>query len=243
MSHGPQGPQGPRVDLILSSGFLGFARHLGFLRGVDELGLRAEAIMGTSSGAVVGGLYAAGHSPSAIAEMLHEFRRPIARLGFSRNPLRGFFSLEKLIEFLEAQLPARFEELERPFAVGVSDSKSQHRLITGGPLAPAIAASSAIPRIFQPILLDVLDGERCVDGGVCDRVGALAYDRWRVGNEALIHRILPSLGRELPGSLDGRRVVESPRSRASLFSLGDARAEAEESYRLTLEQLRSLAFQ
>lgn len=228
----------PRVDLILSSGFLGFARHLGFLRGVDEAGLRPGALLGTSSGAVIGGLFAAGYSPDAIAEMTHEFRRPIARLGFSRNPLRGVFSLARLIEFLEARLPARFDELELPFAVGVTDARGEHRLITSGRLPEAIAASSAIPRVFQPI---AIDGELCVDGGVCDRVGAVAYDVWRAGRDPLIHRILPSLGRELPGALDGRRVIESPRSRASLFSLGDFRAEAEESYRITLEGLKSAA--
>lgn len=192
--------------------------------------------MGTSSGAVIGGLYAAGHSPDDIAEMLHEFRRPIARLGLGKNPFRGLFSLERLIDFLEAKLPARFEDLERPFAAGVSDSSGVYRLITSGRLARAIAASSAIPRVFQPI---AIEGELCVDGGVCDRIGARAYDEWRAGREALIHRILPSLGRELPGSLDGRRVVESPRSRANLFSMGDTRSEAEESYRLTIEAFRS----
>lgn len=229
--------ESPRVDLILSSGFLGFARHLGFLRGVEEAGLAPGAVLGTSSGAVIGGLYAAGHSVNAIEAMIEEFRRPILRLGFARNPLRGLFSLGRLVEFLEAHVPARFDQLELPFAVGVTDARGAHRLITSGPLPQAIAASSAIPRVFQPI---AVDGELCVDGGVCDRVGVRAYDRWRDGHDPLIHRILPSLGRELPGALLGRRVIESPRSRANLFSLGNFRAKAEESYRITAERLQTV---
>lgn len=48
-------------------------------------------------------------------------------------------------------LPATFEELQRPFAVGVVDARGIHRVVARGPLPAAVAASAAIPLIFTPV--------------------------------------------------------------------------------------------
>ena len=50
----------PSRDLILSSGYLAFARHVGFLRAVETAGVEVGAICGTSSGALAAALWAAG---------------------------------------------------------------------------------------------------------------------------------------------------------------------------------------
>ena len=47
---------GPRYDLVLSSGFLAFARQAGFLEAVEQLGLAVDGVCGTSSGALAGAL-------------------------------------------------------------------------------------------------------------------------------------------------------------------------------------------
>ena len=113
---------GARPDLILSSGFLAFGRHVGFLRGLEAAGIDFDAVVGTSSGSIVGALYVAGHSPRAIEAMLEEFRRPILKLRLHARPLHGVFSMGSLIAFLRPRLPARIEDLPRPFAVGVMDA-------------------------------------------------------------------------------------------------------------------------
>ena len=51
--------EGP-VDLVLSSGFLAFARHLGFLTAIEESELDVSGVCGTSSGALVGAMWACG---------------------------------------------------------------------------------------------------------------------------------------------------------------------------------------
>ncbi len=65
-----EGPiQAPKVGLALSGGSAkGFA-HIGVLRVLEEAGVGVDVIVGTSMGAVVGGLYAIGYSPAMLEEV------------------------------------------------------------------------------------------------------------------------------------------------------------------------------
>lgn len=60
---------GPRVVLVLSGGGARGGAHIGVLRALEELRVPIHGIVGTSMGAVVGGLYAAGHSPEALERL------------------------------------------------------------------------------------------------------------------------------------------------------------------------------
>lgn len=53
-------------DVVLSSGFLAFASHSGFLKAIDGAGLVVGGVMGTSAGALTGSLYSAGYSPEQV---------------------------------------------------------------------------------------------------------------------------------------------------------------------------------
>ena len=56
----------PRVALVLSGGgALGLA-HVGVLRALEELQVPIDCVAGTSMGAIIGGLYAAGYSPAEL---------------------------------------------------------------------------------------------------------------------------------------------------------------------------------
>ena len=56
----------PKIGLVLSGGGAkGFA-HIGVLKVLDQAGIKISYIGGTSMGAVVGGLYAAGYSAHQI---------------------------------------------------------------------------------------------------------------------------------------------------------------------------------
>ncbi len=52
--------------MVLSSGFLAFASHSGFLKAIDSAGLAVSGVMGTSAGALTGSLYCAGYSPDEV---------------------------------------------------------------------------------------------------------------------------------------------------------------------------------
>ena len=56
----------PKVGLVLSGGGAkGFA-HIGVLKAIDKAGVQIDYVGGTSMGAIIGGLYAAGYSANQI---------------------------------------------------------------------------------------------------------------------------------------------------------------------------------
>ncbi len=59
-------PQKPKIALVLSGGGSRGISHIGVLKVLDSLGIVPDLIVGTSIGGVVGGLYAAGYTPSEI---------------------------------------------------------------------------------------------------------------------------------------------------------------------------------
>lgn len=60
----------PRIGLVLSGGGARGAAHVSVLRVLEELDVPVDFIAGTSMGAVVGGLYAAGMSPGEMERLL-----------------------------------------------------------------------------------------------------------------------------------------------------------------------------
>lgn len=227
------------VDLLLSAGLLAFARHAGFLAAVEEaIGRRrVGAVVGTSSGALVGSLWAAGHSAAWITDCVAGIR-PLDLMKFSpwRLDRRGIFSLAPLMAFLRQHLPPRIEDLSLPFAAGVCN-RGEFRLLRHGPLAEAVAASCAIPLLFQQV---VIDGTAYVDGGVADRVGYQAWCAWRPGDvdagTGLLHWVESSRrGNDAPMDHHRCTTVSTPASGASFFNLGDVGAQAAVAKRLSDE--------
>src|SRR5688572_29980134 len=53
-------PGRPRIGLVLSGGGARGAAHVGVIRALEQMQVPIDAVAGTSMGAVVGGLYAAG---------------------------------------------------------------------------------------------------------------------------------------------------------------------------------------
>ena len=63
------GADRPRIGLVLSGGGARGAAHIGVIRALEEMKIPIDAVAGTSMGAVVGGLYAAGLSGQEIEEV------------------------------------------------------------------------------------------------------------------------------------------------------------------------------
>ena len=82
--------QTPRVGVVLSGGGAKGAAHVGFLRVLEEAGIRVDCIAGTSVGALVGAYYAAGWSPAEMDSLLRspEFER---RSSGDLGPVSAFF--------------------------------------------------------------------------------------------------------------------------------------------------------
>ena len=65
-------PARPRIGLVLSGGGARGAAHVGVIRMLEQMHIPIDAIAGTSMGAVVGGLYAAGLSGDEIERVFRE---------------------------------------------------------------------------------------------------------------------------------------------------------------------------
>ncbi|UKM65913.1 patatin-like phospholipase family protein [Flavobacteriaceae bacterium GSB9] len=60
-----QNPE-PKIGLVLSGGGAKGLAHIGVLKVIDSLGIKVDYVAGTSMGAIVGGLYAAGYSGNQL---------------------------------------------------------------------------------------------------------------------------------------------------------------------------------
>lgn len=62
-------PAQERIGLVLSGGAARGLAHIGVIKALEERGVRVDAIAGTSMGAIVGGLYAAGYSVAELERL------------------------------------------------------------------------------------------------------------------------------------------------------------------------------
>jgi NTE family protein len=60
-----------KYGLALSGGGARGVVHLGVIKAIEERGLRIDVVSGTSAGAIVGALYAYGHTPEQILKIIH----------------------------------------------------------------------------------------------------------------------------------------------------------------------------
>ena len=164
---GPRRGCRPRVGIALGGGSARGYAHLGVLAALERRGVRPDVVVGTSFGAVIGALYAAGGDLARLRAEAEKLRRRdvfphILDLGVSRGALlRG----DRLEAYFERLVDGRhFEDCGLPLAVVATDLDSGERVVLRtGPLAPALRASATLPGLFAPVRLD---GRRLIDGGI-----------------------------------------------------------------------------
>lgn len=172
----------PRVGLVLGSGGARGLAHIVVLETLDRLGIRPVQITGASIGAILGAAYASGVSGAELrAHVLRDFRDRTdvmtrlfqARIGRITDLWKGGLGNPVLVDaegvlerFLPKPLPKTFEDLAIPLSVVAADFHRLDRVVfTSGPLAPAVAASMAIPGLVKPV---VFENRVMVDGGAVD---------------------------------------------------------------------------
>ena len=235
------------VDIVLSSGFLAFASHAGFLQAVEDANVPIRGVMGTSSGALTGSMFCAGYSAREIA---NEFKRmkPIRRVALSSEPWKGVFSLDPVVKDLQELLPPSFEDLKIKFGCGVVRTKAfgiRHEIKDSGSLAHAVAASAAVPVMFCPIQIPESKGVDYIDGGISCRIGLNLWRKYN-GDEtlALVHligRSSPFSGNDSVGDLDdSTELFISPKSGASLWDLSGFDEQFDQSYQRAFPRLEDL---
>ncbi len=163
-------PPRPRLGLALGSGAARGLAHIGVLKVLEEAGIPVEVITGTSMGAFIGAMYAAGVPVAQMEQVALEIDwRSMARLLDPVMPTSGLTDGGKLVAFMSELLPARdFKDLRQPLAVTATDIMTGEAIIIKqGDLLEALRASLAFPGIFPPVRF----GQRfLVDGGLCNPI-------------------------------------------------------------------------
>lgn len=163
----PAAPRQGKLGLVLGGGGGKGAAHLGVIQVLNDLQVPIDLIVGTSAGGAVAVLYAAGVGLDEIREV---FRSTDLRRIFVPDPTRtGLVGQKRREEILTRLLGDRtFADLPIPCAVTATDLVSGRLvLINEGSLVPAVLATTALPSIFPPVLID---DQALVDGGVLNNV-------------------------------------------------------------------------
>jgi NTE family protein len=159
----------PRIGLALGSGAAKAICQFGILKKLKEHNIPLSYITGSSMGAILGGIYALGLDLDMALERAYHyaeatninnfgnfnlFHESVYKKDYTDNMLKELFA-----DFT-------FEECKIPFGVTAVDLESGKVVVLDkGPLVPAIRASTSIPGIFEPVLMD---GSYLVDGGLLE---------------------------------------------------------------------------
>ncbi len=187
----------PTIGLALGGGGARGLAHVVMLEAFDELGLRPNVMAGTSIGAVIGAAYASGMAAREIRAQMQEVlsgrlelmrdlftarARTLPRVSRIFSPMNAVLSPQAVLEIIYPARVARdFAELQIPMKIVATDFYAlDARVFETGSLRQAVAASMALPAIFEPI---VVDGRAYVDGGL---VNPLPYDLVREGTDITV---------------------------------------------------------
>lgn len=212
----------PTIGLALGGGGARGLAHIAMLEAFDELGIKPSIISGTSIGAIFGAAYASGISGKELRAHTKEVLSP--RFGLLRdlfsarsqrfqrllNPFSARTSFLDPLAVLDLVLPKAikrtFEDLQIPLKIVASNFYDQESVVfKSGELLQAIAASMALPVIFQPVMFE---GHALIDGGLTN---PLPFDI--LTNDARIIVAIDVTGAPIP---DPKRM--SPTAFEALFA-------------------------
>lgn len=151
----------PRVALVLGSGGpRGFA-HIGVLKVLDEEGIRPDLIIGSSVGAMVGALYAAGLDAKQLERLAYEIN--VAEFFEFRVLTGGLATGQAVQDYVNARVGGEpIERLRIAFAATATRQRDGELVVfNSGDTGLAVRAASASPGQFEPVRIG---RESYVDG-------------------------------------------------------------------------------
>jgi NTE family protein len=137
------------------------------LEALEDHDIYPDCVSGTSIGAFIAALYAFGKTPKEILQLIEHLELfDVASLRLSKMGIMSHQQIGKLIT--DAIGDKNIEDAPMPLAIVSTNVVSGRRhVFRKGPVAQAVLASTAIPGIFHPV---ILDDEILVDGGLVENV-------------------------------------------------------------------------
>lgn len=158
---------GKRVALALGSGGARGYAHIGVINELRDRGYDIVGIAGSSMGALVGGLQAAGKLDEFTEWAKSLTQRAVLRLLDPKITAAGVLRADKILDAVRDILgEVTIEDLPIPYTAVSTDLISGKSVwLQRGPVDAAIRASIAIPGVITP---HVLNGRLLADGGILD---------------------------------------------------------------------------
>ena len=140
------------VSLVLGSGGARGLAHIGVIKWLEQNGYKINSVAGSSMGALIGGMYAAGQLDTYANWVMALEKKDVIRLldiSFARKSL---FKGDRIIEVLREMIgDYEIQNLPISYTAVATDMNSQQEVwLNSGSLFDAIRASIAIPTIFTP---------------------------------------------------------------------------------------------
>ncbi|MGQ0644306.1 MAG: patatin-like phospholipase family protein [Elusimicrobiota bacterium] len=173
MKDAPAGRR-PRVALVLGGGGARGLAHIGVLKVLEREGVPVDIVVGTSVGALVGALYAAGIPVADIERMGRDIGwDQLTDLSTARLVkllvTEEMLSTQRMEDYLKGRIgDKQFADLEKAFACVAADLKTGEQIVLKeGSVALAARASATMPGLFRPV---PYRHRFLVDGGIVNNI-------------------------------------------------------------------------
>ncbi|MGC8898608.1 MAG: patatin-like phospholipase family protein [Bacteroidota bacterium] len=154
----------PSVALVLSGGGARGLAHIGVLRALERHGIPIDLIVGTSMGAVIGGLYAIGYSPDDLQRMADTTRWDDI-ITLSEQPSRRELFVDQKSAAERSLIVLRFKGFQPVLPSSVSGSQRLTNLIQTLVLQGIYHPDSSFDDLrvrFRAVATDLISGKRII---------------------------------------------------------------------------------
>lgn len=158
------------ISLVLSGGGARGIAHIGVIEELEERGYNINAVVGTSMGAMVGGIYALGKMEEFKNWLFTLDRLKVFRLVDLTLSKQGLIKGDRVFQAMKEFIPdKKIEDLRIPYKAIATDIIHKKEIVFDkGELFKAIRASVAIPTVITPV--SYKKEELLVDGGVLNNI-------------------------------------------------------------------------
>jgi len=158
-----------KLALVLGGGAAKGYAHVGVLKVLEENGIKPDLIVGTSMGALVGGMYAVGKTIEEMTELSKNFNS-IGKFSLRSTISNGnLLNVNKTKKLLQNNLKdTTFEQLKTKLVtVATNVNTGKQFLFDSGLVYTGVMASISIPGAFPFV---EVDGNTYCDGGIVNNL-------------------------------------------------------------------------